>query len=355
MTKRRDILILGGTTLIAGTASAEDARRMDFESGQVGALPAGVTTALTGSGGPVKWAIVEDASAPAGPKVLAQTSKDTTDYRFPLAIFDEPTLADLDVAVRFKPVSGEVDRAAGIAVRLADRQQLLRRARQCARGQCPPLPGRGGQAPPIRRRQHQGADRRLAGAAAALAATASRSSSTARACYSATDTTFTAAGRVALWTKADSVTYFDDLRHPDPCRRPHAVPSRSALLPPVDPERHHAAPDRKPLREQLRRRPAPPERGHAELEALDPATDAGRDHQPAEARRGVPLNSTLLHELYFASLGGDGRAVPDAMAEALTRDFGSVDRWRRAVHGARRGLAGGSGWVLLTWLPRDGG
>ena len=82
MTKRRDILILGSTTLIAGTASAEDARRMDFESGQVGALPAGVTTALTGSGGPVKWAIVEDASAPAGPKVLAQTSADRTDIAF---------------------------------------------------------------------------------------------------------------------------------------------------------------------------------------------------------------------------------------------------------------------------------
>src|SRR5215212_7357784 len=34
------------------------------------------------------------------------------------------------------------------------------------------------------------------------------------------------------------------------------------------------------------------------------------------------LNSTLLHELYFASLGGDGRAPPDEMASALTRDFG---------------------------------
>ena len=58
--------------------------------------------------------------ATAGRKVLAQTSKDTTDYRFPLAIFDQPVAADLDVAVRFRPVSGEVDRAAGLAVRLAD-------------------------------------------------------------------------------------------------------------------------------------------------------------------------------------------------------------------------------------------
>ena len=41
------------------------------------------------------------------------------------------------------------------------------------------------------------------------------------------------------------------------------------------------------------------------------------------------LNSTLLHELYFASLGGDGRAVPEAMAAAIAQDFGSVGRWRQ--------------------------
>src|SRR3954468_14506438 len=120
MTKRRDVFILGGATLIAGTASAEGGR-IDFETGQVGALPAGVTTALTGSGGLVKWAILEDASAPAGPKVLAQTSTDKTDYRFPLAIFGAPVAADVDVVVKFKPVAGDVDQAAGIAVRLADK------------------------------------------------------------------------------------------------------------------------------------------------------------------------------------------------------------------------------------------
>jgi Fe-Mn family superoxide dismutase len=66
------------------------------------------------------------------------------------------------------------------------------------------------------------------------------------------------------------------------------------------------------------------------------------------------LNSTLLHELYFASLGGDGRVVPDALAAAMTKDFGSVDRWRREFVGIANGLADGSGWVLLTYVPRDG-
>ena len=80
--------------------------RIDFETSATGALPSRVTAALTGSGGPVAWAIVEDPTAPAGTKTLAQTSTDKTDYRFPLAIFAAPVAADIDVAVRFKPVAG---------------------------------------------------------------------------------------------------------------------------------------------------------------------------------------------------------------------------------------------------------
>ncbi|WP_119420951.1 Fe-Mn family superoxide dismutase [Desertibaculum subflavum] len=68
----------------------------------------------------------------------------------------------------------------------------------------------------------------------------------------------------------------------------------------------------------------------------------------------IALNSTLLHELYFASLGGDGRAVPQAMAEAFDRDFGSVVRWQDEFSALGQAIAGGSGWVLLTYLPRDG-
>src|ERR1041384_379263 len=65
------------------------------------------------------------------------------------------------------------------------------------------------------------------------------------------------------------------------------------------------------------------------------------------------LNSTLLHELYFASMGGDGRAVPEVMASAIARDFGSVNRWRDEFIALANALSAGSGWVLLTWLPRD--
>ena len=65
------------------------------------------------------------------------------------------------------------------------------------------------------------------------------------------------------------------------------------------------------------------------------------------------LNSTLLHELYFASLGGDGNKPTEVMKEALKRDFGSQDRWRDEFLAMANGLAGGSGWVVLTYIPRD--
>jgi Fe-Mn family superoxide dismutase len=91
-----------------------------------------------------------------------------------------------------------------------------------------------------------------------------------------------------------------------------------------------------------------------ELEALDPATTPAPVISRLKRDQSVALNSTLLHELYFASLGGDGRAVPEAMAEAITRDFGSVDRWRQEFVALATALGGGSGWVLLTYVPRDG-
>jgi Fe-Mn family superoxide dismutase len=91
-----------------------------------------------------------------------------------------------------------------------------------------------------------------------------------------------------------------------------------------------------------------------EVEALDPATTPASVISRLKRDQNTALNSTLLHELYFASLGGDGRVVPEAMAEAITRDFGSVDRWRKEFIALASELANDSGWVLLTYVPRDG-
>ena len=67
----------------------------------------------------------------------------------------------------------------------------------------------------------------------------------------------------------------------------------------------------------------------------------------------VATNSMILHELFFASLGEESE--PDTtMREVLVRDFGNVERWRAEFGAMGKALGGGSGWVLLTYSPRDG-
>lgn len=66
----------------------------------------------------------------------------------------------------------------------------------------------------------------------------------------------------------------------------------------------------------------------------------------------IAMNSMILHELYFDGLG-DGGEPDRALREALTGDFGSVERWRAEFIAMGKALGGGSGWVLLTYSPRD--
>jgi Fe-Mn family superoxide dismutase len=66
----------------------------------------------------------------------------------------------------------------------------------------------------------------------------------------------------------------------------------------------------------------------------------------------IATNSMILHELFFASLGAGGE--PDgALGGALARDFGSFAAWSTEFSAIGKALRGGSGWLLLTWSPRD--
>jgi len=96
------------------------------------------------------------------------------------------------------------------------------------------------------------------------------------------------------------------------------------------------------------------------LESLDFTKTPGYVINGLKREELTALNSTLLHELYFASLGvapvAKGRNIPrptGALAEALARDFGSFERWRDEFAAMGNALAGGSGWVLLVYVPRD--
>lgn len=66
----------------------------------------------------------------------------------------------------------------------------------------------------------------------------------------------------------------------------------------------------------------------------------------------IAVNSMILHEVFFDGLG-DESDPGAALKEAFARDFGSYDRWRAEFMAMGKALGGGSGWVLLTWSPRD--
>ncbi len=66
----------------------------------------------------------------------------------------------------------------------------------------------------------------------------------------------------------------------------------------------------------------------------------------------IAANSMIIHELYFDCLGGGGDPT-GALADQIAKDFGSVVRWKAEFVAVGKALGGGSGWVLLTWSPRD--
>jgi Fe-Mn family superoxide dismutase len=90
-----------------------------------------------------------------------------------------------------------------------------------------------------------------------------------------------------------------------------------------------------------------------QLDSLDFAT--APPHLIAALKREEvgALNSVLLHELYFASLGGDGQGTP-AAKEILAKDFRSYERWRAEFRALGNAVAGQGGWVVLSYLPREG-
>ena len=176
---------------------------------EVGAAPTGFKFARTGQGAPSKWAVVSDSTSSEG-RVIEQSSTDRTDNRFPLAIF-EPIVAKNVEFISFKAVAGRVDQAGGIAVRVvdADNYYVVRanalednvRFYRVVKG---------------RREQIDGVNTKVAGNVwHTLALKAQDDRFTigfdGKTLFTTSDKTFAGSGKIALWTKSDSVTRFDQI------------------------------------------------------------------------------------------------------------------------------------------------
>jgi hypothetical protein len=213
---RRACLALAAAIAAGGPARAQEPARVPnlvlFAAVQPGGAPQGFTAALTGGGGPVRWQVLDDPSVEAG-RILAQTSADPTDARYPICIYDAVSRADVGVTVRIKPVAGRVDRAGGVILRVQDASTYY-----VVRANALEDNVRLYRVVDGRRSQFAGANVRIrAGAWQTLrvAAVGPRFSVwlDERHLFDAADGTIRQPGRIGLWTKADSVTHFDRLQY----------------------------------------------------------------------------------------------------------------------------------------------
>lgn len=196
-------------------------KTITFDTAATGSMPAGWIAAMTHTGGPPKWEVLRDETAPSKWNVLAQTSSDRTSGRFPLAIYENASLKDGELSVRCKAVSGKGDQACGLVWRYRDpgnyyiaransleNNVVLYKVENGERQALAPkgLPSRAyGVKHPVPAGEWNELKIQFRKNVMTVFFNSEK-------LFEVEDSTFGEAGKVGLWTKADSVTYFDDFR-----------------------------------------------------------------------------------------------------------------------------------------------
>jgi hypothetical protein len=189
-------------------ASVVFADAINFDNLKVGAPPTGWTATKTGTG-EAKWTIEADATAPSRPNVLKQSGQAT----YPVCIKDDTSLKDGFVEVKFKPISGKVDQAGGVIWRAKDSNNYYIARANALENNVTIYDTVNG-----RRTERKRVNGKVA----------SNQWHTLRVDFQGNhfivtydgqkalewdDGTFKDAGKVGVWTKADSVTLFDDFSY----------------------------------------------------------------------------------------------------------------------------------------------
>lgn len=191
-------------------------RKVDFNQDAVDQAPKGFEFAHTARvGRPGKWIVQNDGTN----KVLAQTDADSTRSRVPVAVLSDLVTADSDLSVRFKPISGRVDQAAGLVWRYQNQDNYyIVRANalednvvlyKVENGRRTDLPVKGEGRTYGKKTEVPGGQwstLRVVAAGRIFEVYFNGAK-----LYEVEDSTFTQPGKVGVWTKADSVTQFDDL------------------------------------------------------------------------------------------------------------------------------------------------
>ena len=188
-----------------------EAKVWNFDNDKPGEIAEGFSNQFTGKGSPGKWEVVKDDTATSTPHVIAQTSQEYFGYHFGMAVNENDVYDDFELIVKFKGVTGEEDQGGGPVWRYQDNNNYY-----IARAN--PLEDNFRVYKVVDGKRIQMDSARLkvtSGEWHTIKVIARKDQIQ---CFydgqpylDVIDDTFQKAGRVGLWTKADAVTYFDDL------------------------------------------------------------------------------------------------------------------------------------------------
>jgi hypothetical protein len=212
--QRRRVIIAAALFLIGVNDMSNQA--ISFESNQTGVAPEGWTATLTGSGDP-KWTVESDETAPSKAKVLKQSGRAT----YPLLLKNDTSIKDGFVEIKFKAIAGSQDRAAGIVWRAKDANNyyvtranalednvVLYKTVNGVRSPLDIVGRKGGYGTNIKVPANAWHSLRID-----FSGSRFRVSFNGKQLFEVEDSTFTEAGKIGLWTKADSVTLFDQITY----------------------------------------------------------------------------------------------------------------------------------------------
>jgi hypothetical protein len=210
---------LTAMTLAAAPVFAK-AKTWNFDKEKVQEPPVGWLSEKTGQGSKGDWKVVADPTALSRPNVLAQLSADATAYRFPLAIVEKASYKDVVLSVRFKAISGARDQGAGLVWRFRDAYNYyLVRANALENNVVLYKIQDGNRialAPKGTSAETYGVKARVPGNAwnqlrVDVKGNLFAVSLNNQKLFDVEDSTFGETGKIGVWTKSDSIIYFDDL------------------------------------------------------------------------------------------------------------------------------------------------
>lgn len=183
----------------------------NFDSMPAGVAPAGFLFGRTGGGNAGRWIVRPAENPPSRPNVLVQTDTNRTSNRLPFAVADTFSLRDVNLSVRCRPISGNVDQACGLVFRYLDENNYYVTRANALEGNVRLYYVKDG-----RRREIASWSGKVArGEWHTLAVNAVGDeidvSWNGRQVISKRDGTFKGSGRIGVWLKADSYTEYDDL------------------------------------------------------------------------------------------------------------------------------------------------